>query len=153
MAEVNDGRGSIVRRPVFITIDGVSTTLGRFQGLKADMIQYIIITRTSIAITTRDRLRSGEGGDAPGIVSVREHGFFPGREFPAPDYTTSRAGAERPDLRTTVHWEPSLRMEAGKKAVLAFYAADVETEYEVRIEGITDSGEPLVKTAVIKIAR
>jgi hypothetical protein len=153
VAEVNDGRGSIVRRPVYITIDGVSTSFGRFQGLKADMIQYIVITRTSIAITTRDRLRSGGVVDSPGILSVREPGFYAGRAFPAPDYTNPRPGAKRPDLRTTIHWEPDLRLAAGEKAVLAFYAADVETEYEVRIEGITDSGAPLVKTMVIKIAR
>lgn len=149
--EVNDGRGSIVRRPVYISIDGSTASFGRFLGLKADMIKYIVITRTSIAITTEDNLRSGKDVEQPGIASFRGDGFYPGRAFPAPDYSVTRPGAERPDLRTTIHWEPSLRLEDGEKTVLAFYAADEPTEYEVRIEGITDSGEPVVKTVVVRI--
>lgn len=152
VAEVNDGYGFIVRRPVSISIDGSTASFGRFIGLKADMIKYIVITRTSIAITTEDNLRSGGQAEQAGIASFQGSGFYPGRAFPAPDYAVTRPGAERPDVRTTVHWEPNLRLEAGGKAVLDFYAADIATDYEVRIEGLTDTGVPVVKTMVVRIA-
>ncbi|MEM6771570.1 MAG: hypothetical protein AAF597_13385, partial [Bacteroidota bacterium] len=152
-ALVNDGYGSIVRRPVFVTIDGVeNTTFARFHGLKADMIKYLMVTRTSIVITTRDNLRSSAGEAAPGVATFRGDGFYPGQDFPAPDYATNPALAGQPDVRTTIHWEPKLRLEPGEPTILAFYAAGLETDYEVRIEGITDSGEPIVETLVVKIA-
>ncbi len=151
-AEVNDGKGSIVRRPVVISIDGSTASFGRFLGLKADLIDYIMITRTSITIRTRDQPRSGSTLEQPGILTTQTYGYYPEVAFPAPDYAVNTPGTTRPDLRTTIHWEPNFRVEAGKPSWLSFYAADIPTEYEVHIEGITDDGIPVLKTFVVTIA-
>ncbi len=151
-AVVNDGKGTMIRVPVTIIIDGFPATFSRFESLQADRIDYLIIDKRSIIVKTLPQPRSAAGADREGVLNVTHAGFYPGRPFPAPDYAQPRAGAEKPDLRTTIHWEPVVRLDAGGKAIITFFAADTPTEYEVRVQGVSDTGVPVFKTFTLTIA-
>ena len=49
--------------------------------------------------------------------------------------------SKKPDLRTTVYWNPCLRTDARGKVTFGFYTADRNTTYDVTLEGIGDEGE------------
>jgi hypothetical protein len=76
------------------------------------------------------------------IIIHRAGGFSKTREFYAPRYTASNIDQEKPDLRTTIHWEPNLQTGADGKAEVTFYTADRATTYRAVLEGITPDGLP-----------
>lgn len=56
-----------------------------------------------------------------------------------------------PDERTTIYWQPFIRIEKDGKVHFSFYTADFSTTYSVIIEGITDNGLPFrKKTKIIR---
>lgn len=76
------------------------------------------------------------------IIIHRAGGFSKTREFYAPRYTASNIDQEKPDLRTTIHWEPDIQTGADGKAEVIFYTADRATTYRAVLEGITPDGLP-----------
>ncbi len=58
----------------------------------------------------------------------------------APRYDLPNAGSDKPDMRTTLHWQPSLTIRNGK-ASFAFYTADPPSSYNVVIEGVSTDGK------------
>ena len=63
------------------------------------------------------------------------------QEFFSPAYTTPEQRAmDRPDLRTTVFWNPSVTTRGNAKVEIYFYTSDNVGNYVVVIEGITDEG-------------
>ena len=65
---------------------------------------------------------------------------------------TNSATSSRSDLRTTIHWEPDLRVETGEKTIIRFYAADATSTYDLIIEGITDAGEPINQRIELRVS-
>lgn len=54
-----------------------------------------------------------------------------------------------PDFRTDLLWEPDICLDKNKTISLEFTASDVKGEYELRMEGISEKGEPiLVKQSI-----
>jgi len=49
-----------------------------------------------------------------------------------------------PDYRTDLLWEPNIKLTHGKDYELEFISSDVKGEYELIVEGISESGEPIV---------
>ncbi|WP_372751614.1 hypothetical protein [Labilibaculum sp.] len=49
-----------------------------------------------------------------------------------------------PDFRTDLLWEPNIRLSENQNSNLQFTTSDVKGEYELRMEGISESGEPIV---------
>ncbi len=50
----------------------------------------------------------------------------------------------RPDFRTDLLWEPNIKLTRDKDFNLEFTSSDVEGEYELTVEGISEKGEPIV---------
>ncbi|MFK8160830.1 MAG: hypothetical protein AB8H12_00060 [Lewinella sp.] len=151
-AEITDGLGQVTRVPVAIFINGFPASYTRFQRLNANMIDFISINKTYLSVTTRSSPRSQKNEVQDGVFFATHNGFYPESTFPTPNYSVPKPGSEQPDLRTTIHWEPDLRLNDQGKALLSFYAADTPTEYEVRIEGISDAGEPVFATYYLKVS-
>lgn len=74
-------------------------------------------------------------------------------EFYAPKYeTAARRNSNRPDLRTTLYWNPVIRTDEKGNASFDFYTSDGSgTTYSVVIEGVTDEGR--IIRSVEKIIR
>jgi TonB-dependent SusC/RagA subfamily outer membrane receptor len=67
-------------------------------------------------------------------------------EFYAPQYETeAQRNALRPDLRTTIHWQPAVQTDSRGVATFEFYTADEPTSYTVVIEGLGADGQIIRK--------
>ena len=52
-----------------------------------------------------------------------------------------------PDVRNTIYWNPSLKMDPGQSQKISFRTSDIKGEYEVLIRGADASGKFLEKRA------
>jgi len=71
------------------------------------------------------------------------------RQFYTPKYTVPDA---RPELRSTIYWEPNLITDENGNAKLSFYAGYQPGTYTVTVEGTDMRGHFGVSTTKIKIA-
>ncbi|MFO7822700.1 MAG: TonB-dependent receptor plug domain-containing protein [Cyclobacterium sp.] len=93
-----------------------------------------------IALYTRrgpDETEMQEPGDH--IQVYRIGGFSKSRQFYSPKYGESQE-VDRPDRRSTLYWNPSVRTDEQGKATVSFYTADKSSLYRIVAEGITDKG-------------
>ncbi|WP_113639528.1 TonB-dependent receptor [Nubsella zeaxanthinifaciens] len=74
----------------------------------------------------------------PGLVNYVPKGYAVVREFYAPKYDVKPDS--RPDLRTTIFWEPQMVSDASGKAKISYFNADVPGTYRLVIEGIDVQG-------------
>lgn len=106
-----------------------------------------------IAVYTK---RAGYGSvddiyDQPDYISnIKYEGYSSNREFYSPNYSTAFPGAEKPDIRTTLYWNPRVSVSEGVGEI-EFYTADVESNYIIEIQGITEGGVPFVGYNTIEI--
>ena len=58
-------------------------------------------------------------------------------------HTRRRKPAVRwlPDYRTTLYWNPSVEFDETGRATVEFYTSDAPADYDITIEGITQTGE------------
>ncbi len=75
---------------------------------------------------------------SPGVVTYAPKGFYVNREFYSPKYETDPD--PKPDLRTTVYWNPQMISDVNGKANVSFYNTDQPGTYRIVIEGIDGFG-------------
>ncbi len=88
--------------------------------------------------------------EKPYIKQIMPLGFQKPAEFYAPKYDTPVQNI-KPDLRTTIHWQPSLTTDEMGKASFRFYTADAPSTYTVVIEGVTDDGKVVYQRDKVKV--
>lgn len=71
--------------------------------------------------------------------------------FRSPDYRNPEDSGV--DYRSTIYWNPRVRLHESGKTTLEFFASDEEAEYQVVIEGVTDQGLPVRATTTINVQR
>ena len=76
-------------------------------------------------------------------VNVRFSGFNEPRIFYSPKHHTTLESDYKPDLRTTLFWEPNIVLENNKEVLLNYYNADNPSKVKVIVEGITTGGIPV----------
>ncbi|MEM9885085.1 MAG: TonB-dependent receptor plug domain-containing protein [Bacteroidota bacterium] len=95
-----------------------------------------------IVYTRRGNSSSGQRERKPGIINFQHNGYYKAREFYSPDYAIEKDIHIKPDFRTTLFWSPDVIVKDGV-AKLSFYTADVVSDYNIRIEGISGAGVPI----------
>ncbi|HAS46662.1 MAG TPA: hypothetical protein DCS93_39630 [Microscillaceae bacterium] len=69
-----------------------------------------------------------------------QYGFHPTREFYVPPYDNPTFAKNKfPDYRSTIYWNPSVKVVNGK-AKVSFFNADAVTNYRIIVEGISQEG-------------
>ena len=69
-------------------------------------------------------------------------GYQTPAEFYAPAYPTEKSRlATVLDYRTTLYWNPAVRLDEEGRATVEFYTSDAPADYEVTIEGVTQTGK------------
>jgi hypothetical protein len=64
--------------------------------------------------------------------------------FIAVDYTDKKNSLSRiPDLRNTLYWNPSVKMDRNEEAEIEFWTSDLPGTYTINIQGISATGEKL----------
>jgi hypothetical protein len=77
------------------------------------------------------------------LKTIMPLGFQKPAEFYVPRYDLIvDKESKTPDLRTTIHWQPHLKVQDGK-ANIEFYTADGPVDYSVVIEGVGKDGRLL----------
>ena len=142
--------------PVSISINGFGADKNgsnpyRFLGLDADMIDYISVNGNGISVTTRGIPRSLEIKLESGILDFSHPGYEAAREFYAPNYAEQLDSHKAADLRTAIHWEPTIYLTKNTPTTISFYAADSPTTYEIRLEGVTNTGIPISKQTFLMV--
>lgn len=95
----------------------------------------------AIVITLKD------GRDLPvkpaqGIITYTPLGYSDSVEFYHPTYDTPETkNAQRADLRSTIYWNPSVRLDAEGKATIEYYTPDSTAPEDIIIEGIDKNGK------------
>lgn len=74
-----------------------------------------------------------------GILKQKIQGFSKYRKFYSPTYTAENKASEKPDFRTTLYWNPSVKIENGE-ANISFFSSDDIARFSVIVEGITKTG-------------
>ena len=63
-------------------------------------------------------------------------------EFYSPKYETeAQRNNGQPDLRTTIYWNPNVKISTAGEVAIDFFTSDDSTNYSVVIEGITSDGK------------
>ena len=69
-------------------------------------------------------------------------GYQTPAEFYAPAYATEKARRSMvPDYRTTLYWNPTVKLDDTGQATVEFYTSDAPADYDITIEGITQTGK------------
>jgi hypothetical protein len=90
--------------------------------------------------------KRGSSGPIPPVlnfISQRVYGYYQSRSFYTPKYDEKKPEYEKPDLRTTIHWEPNVVTDEDGNATISFYNSDSKTIIKVDVEGIAEPGIPL----------
>lgn len=76
-----------------------------------------------------------------GILTLNTKGLYAERTFYKPDYDVSDAPKLQKDVRTTIHWEPSIVISKEGKAMFDFFTSDEPGTYRITLEGIDVNGK------------
>ncbi|MDN3579967.1 carboxypeptidase regulatory-like domain-containing protein [Mucilaginibacter flavus] len=76
---------------------------------------------------------------APGLLTYAPKGFYKARTFYSPAYGGSVQDT-RPDLRSTIYWNPDLVTDKDGSASFDYFNADGKGNYRVVVEGIDENG-------------
>ena len=89
---------------------------------------------------------------APAIdVSIASPlGYQTPAEFYAPAYATEKARRSMaPDYRTTLYWNPTVKLDDTGQATVEFYTSDAPADYDITIEGITQTGKIVCRRSTV----
>lgn len=85
--------------------------------------------------------------DHPSLATFIPLGIQRPAEFYSLKYDQHNPGenANEPDERSTIYWNPVVKISKDKTARISFYTADLSGTYTVTVEGVTSGGEVLHK--------
>ncbi len=94
-----------------------------------------------IVISLKSGVNVNATKTSAGLVTISPKGYSNSVHFYEPVYVTSeQKNTATPDLRTTIYWNPALKLDATGTANVEFYTNDKKTSQHVIIEGITTEG-------------
>jgi hypothetical protein len=76
-------------------------------------------------------------------------GFHAVKEFYSPKYDDPKEDQSKPDIRTTVYWNPSVKTNNLGNAEVEFFNSDKAKRLQIDLQGITDYGDPVNMTTFI----
>ncbi len=96
------------------------------------------------------------GEDAPrkvtqGSLNITHPGYSKAREFYTPDYSTPKDEHAKPDIRSTLYWNPNIEVDSTGRAQLEFYTSDQLGDFNIVIQGLSEDGIPIYKKGKIRI--
>lgn len=142
------------RVPAEIMVDRMLTELNSLTLIRSeDIASLVIIKGAGAAVYSQNGGMGGvilinlkEGGSfeskIQGIEEYNPLGYQKTIEFYVPKYEVdSVRNSKDPDMRSTIYWNPSVKIDKRGIAKLNFYTADPNTTYTYILEGVTSLGE------------
>lgn len=145
--------------PLFL-LDGMPVDNGLVQTMSVFNVLFVDVLKGADAAIYGSRAGGGviavytkRGDDFrsrskryPGVANFSIPGFYKTREFYKPNYAITIPDHQKPDYRTTLYWEPNIKIKGGESSKLNFYTGDTSGKYVIQIEGITFDGRPVHKS-------
>jgi len=160
IGSANAGNG-----PLYL-IDGIATDIEVVQTMRANEVMFVDVVKgwsdtalwgargsNGVIAFYSNRGFSFEDKEieVPGITNFEIPGFYKTREFYTPNYTNSKKEYEKPDYRTTLFWEPDVKIDNSGRASVDFFTGDSPGTYIVKVEGVTQDGRPVSNIQTIEI--
>ena len=86
-----------------------------------------------------------------GIINFMHPGYYKARKFYEANYKVEKPEHRKFDYRSTIYWNPILKLDEKRKAKISFYAADIPTTYRIELQGITTDGFPIVNEVYVDV--
>lgn len=102
-------------------------------------------SKTGFSLSTRNIKRK------PGIIDFKTIGFYTAREFYSPDHINGFEEISKADVRTTLHWEPQIRVTENNTPDISFFSCDRQGDYIIEIQGISDTGTPIYDSSILTV--
>lgn len=81
---------------------------------------------------------------------VRPVGYQQTAQFYSPVYDTpAKVNSTKPDLRSTIYWNPTVVTDVAGVAHLSFYTADSASQYQMVVEGVGATGAIICQEQVL----
>ena len=122
----------------------------RLESLYAGDINAIYVSRTSVEVYTKGGVERGTEVKH-NFQLIRVPGYFRAHKFESPDYSDPKTDKTLADNRSTIYWNPKVRISKEGTSVLSFFAADLPGHYQIVVEGINQLGEPVRSVSFIEI--
>ncbi len=141
--------------PMRITLDGMPAEAEFLDNINIRDIETVEVLKSvsntaiygsrgggGILVITTKTGKSGtrETSYSPWMAATTPRGFTESRLFYSPRYTTNIPD-NKPDLRTTVYWNPQVVSAKDGRAAFDFFTTDQSGNYRVVIEGINGNGQ------------
>ncbi|MFC0875243.1 hypothetical protein ACE01N_01545 [Saccharicrinis sp. FJH2] len=84
-------------------------------------------------------------------INEKITGYTTPRIFYSPNYDIQKPEDNKPDLRSTIHWEPDINISNTVPAKITFYNADLYSTIYIDIQGITYTGIPVTGQAIYEV--
>ncbi len=167
-----------IQYPLYL-IDGMRAELDEVKALSLEWVERIDVVKNSAALLSLRTQVEFEYIDkkgnikrdfrfADGVISIilkdnipdthiynsaamNFSGYNEPRIFYSPRHKTTLESDYKPDLRTTLLWEPDIKLENQKDLFLNYYNADNSSSVRIFIEGITDTGIPVTGTTEYEV--
>ena len=173
---INGGKGAVAwltsdlhlihGSPMLIVIDGAN--MGKaypIDNIRSSDVETVEVLRfasasiygseggNGVLVITTKQGKGLQSKDIPstGILPITVKGFYRAREFYAPKYEANLPSNPRPDLRSTIYWNPAVVTDKDGNANFEFYSADAPGTYRVVVEGIDNKGDLGRRVFFIKV--
>lgn len=98
-----------------------------------------------MAVYTKSGFEPAKEGDPEqGLYAISLPGIHAPREFFSPDYSKDKPEHAKPDIRSLVHWEPTVVTDSTGKAKVEFWTTDNTGTIDIEVQGLTYAGVPVV---------
>lgn len=79
-------------------------------------------------------------------ISTYTDGFYNSRTFYSPNYEEEKDSdiTNEPDIRNTLYWNPYIHPDTNGEVEINYFNSEVKTNVNIVLEGISDSGIPMV---------
>jgi hypothetical protein len=152
-----NGKDKILRRGALILLDGYevnSANLSSVLTLPMNIVDRIDVLNASplygvrgangvINIITLTGIRRAPEKPSPNYVYTVVNGYDIPRVFYSPNYDNKTEQTFHPDYRSTIFWEPNIKVEKSKSVKLEYFYADNPSAIKIIVEGVTEEGIPL----------
>ena len=99
-----------------------------------------------LLVTTNTNFIPPTPRQRPNVLPIRLLGYQIPEAFYVPRYDVDSVRRDnRYDERTTIYWNPVVKLEPGRETEVSFYTADMPGTYTVVLEGVTRDGQVLRK--------
>ncbi|MCE7991985.1 MAG: TonB-dependent receptor plug domain-containing protein [Roseivirga sp.] len=158
IVEIRGGGGGLRRVPPKFILNDQETDLTTLVYLPVDQIDRVEVYKGPdaaifgletiggvIAVYTKSGFEANEVADAEqGLYAISLPGLQAPREFFSPDYSKDKPEHVKPDIRSLVHWQPTVVTDSTGKAKVAFWTTDNTGVIDIEVQGLTYAGKPVV---------